>query len=140
MAEHDDLEVLGTTRADSETGEQGDEAVENARHSWPASAAAVLVSAHDRIFGPHTFARQCVKLAHFALWPFGRQAVRSPNAATLGPVGNVLWFIPGALLALGYVNSGLLMMVTVIGIPVGVQSFKMARLALTPFGKEIKLL
>ena len=53
VAEHDDLEVFGTTRADRETGEHGDEAVEDTGHSWSASAAFALISAHDRIFGPH---------------------------------------------------------------------------------------
>ena len=46
------LEVLATARADRETGEHGDEAVENAEHSWSASAAFPLINAQDRIFGP----------------------------------------------------------------------------------------
>ena len=54
MAEHDDLEVLGTTRADNETGQHDDEAVENARHRRSASAVFPLIRGHDRIFGPHT--------------------------------------------------------------------------------------
>ena len=54
MAEHDDLEVLGTAGADGEPGQAGDEAAQNARHSWSASAAFPLISTHDRIFGPHT--------------------------------------------------------------------------------------
>jgi hypothetical protein len=52
VAKHDNLEVLGTTRADRETGDHGDEAVENARHSWSASAVFPLIAAHDRRFGP----------------------------------------------------------------------------------------
>lgn len=83
------------------------------------------------------FARQSVKLAHFALWPFGRTVVKSPDAATLGPIGAVLWFVPGAFLALAYLFSGIVMCITVIGIPFGVQAFKLAGLALAPFGKEI---
>jgi hypothetical protein len=58
VAEHDDLEVLGTARADSETGELGDEAVKNAEHSLSASAAFPLISAHDRIFDPHRYGRR----------------------------------------------------------------------------------
>ena len=83
------------------------------------------------------FARQCLKLARFTLWPFGRIAVRSADASALGLVGNVLWFIPGVLLAIGYAVSGSLMCLTVIGIPFGMQAFKFVPLAISPFGKEI---
>ncbi|MFN0027563.1 MAG: hypothetical protein ACKV2O_10355 [Acidimicrobiales bacterium] len=51
VAKHDDLEVLGTTRADRETGDHGDESVENEGHSWSASAAFPLISAHDGVVG-----------------------------------------------------------------------------------------
>ena len=83
------------------------------------------------------FARQCLKFARFALWPFGRTVVKSPNASVLGPVGNVLWFIPGVFLAIGYAVSGIALFLTIIGIPFGIQSFKFIPLALSPFGKEI---
>jgi len=83
------------------------------------------------------FARQCLKLARLTFWPFGRTVVKSPNASTLGPIGNVVWFIPGLLMALGYVISGMLLFISIIGIPFGVQSFKFAQLSLAPFGKEI---
>jgi len=83
------------------------------------------------------FARQCLKLAHLTLWPFGRTVVKSPNASTLGPIGNILWFITGLLMAVSYVLAGMLWFVTIIGIPFGVQSFKFAQLSLAPFGKEI---
>lgn len=83
------------------------------------------------------FARQCMKLARFTLWPFGRVAVPDPAATKVGAVGAVLWFVPGALLALGYVLGGALLCLTVVGIPFGLQSFKFAPLALAPFGKRI---
>jgi len=83
------------------------------------------------------FGRQCFKFARFTFWPFGRVAIASPTAITGSIIGNILWFIPGALLALGYVIGGFLLCITVIGIPFGVQSFKLAGLALSPFGKEI---
>ena len=83
------------------------------------------------------FARQCLKLARFTLWPFGRHAVPDPTASKLGILGAILWFIPGALTALGYVIGGLLLCLTIIGIPFGVQAIKMAGLALAPFGKKI---
>ncbi len=53
VPKHDDLEVLGTTGANSEAGQRGDEAVRNALHSWSGSAVFPLISARDRIFGPH---------------------------------------------------------------------------------------
>jgi uncharacterized membrane protein YccF (DUF307 family) len=83
------------------------------------------------------FARQCVKLASFSLWPFGRTVVRDPDASKLGVLGAILWFIPGVLLAVGYVLGGILLCLTIIGIPFGIQSIKMAGLALQPFGKQI---
>ena len=52
-------------------------------------------------------------------------------------VGAILWIIPGLLMALGYVITGALLCLTIIGIPFGVQSIKMAGLALQPFGKKI---
>jgi uncharacterized membrane protein YccF (DUF307 family) len=83
------------------------------------------------------FGRQCFKLANFALWPFGRTAVPSPTAVAGGTIGNILWFIPGMFLAFGYAVSGMLLCLTIIGIPFGIQSFKFVPLALLPFGKEI---
>ena len=83
------------------------------------------------------FARQCLKLAQFSAWPFGRQAIPDPTATKLGVVGAVLWFIPGAIMMTSYVIGGLLLCVTIIGIPFGIQSFKLGALALTPFGKKI---
>jgi uncharacterized membrane protein YccF (DUF307 family) len=83
------------------------------------------------------FARQCLKLANFSLWPFGRMVVKDPTATKLGVVGAVLWIIPGILMAIGYVVSGALLCLTIIGIPFGIQAMKMAGLALQPFGKKI---
>ena len=51
--------------------------------------------------------------------------------------GAILWIIPGVLMAIGYVLSGALLCLTIIGIPFGVQSIKMAGLALQPFGKRV---
>lgn len=83
------------------------------------------------------FARQCVKLARFSLWPFGRTVVKDPTATKLGVLGAVLWVIPGALMAIGYLISGALLCLTIVGIPFGVQAIKLAGLALQPFGKKI---
>ncbi len=83
------------------------------------------------------FARQCVELARFWLWPFGRSIVTDPTETQLGTVGTILWTIPGVLLAIGHVVTGALLYITVIGIPFGAQSMEMAGLALQPFGKKV---
>jgi uncharacterized membrane protein YccF (DUF307 family) len=85
------------------------------------------------------FGIQSFKLAGYALWPFGRVVVYRQNRdVTLGCLGNVLWFVVGGFwLALGHVITGILLCLTIIGIPFGVASFKMAGLALAPFGKEV---
>lgn len=85
------------------------------------------------------FAIQSFKLAGFALWPFGRVVIPRPGAdVALSTIGNFLWFIlAGWWLALGHVFSGLLLFLTIIGIPFGVASFKLAGLSLVPFGKQI---
>jgi uncharacterized membrane protein YccF (DUF307 family) len=85
------------------------------------------------------FAVQAVKLAGYALWPFGRVLVPAASRHKgLSVVANVLWFIlAGWWLALAHLFAGILLCITIIGIPLGIASFKMAGAALVPFGKEI---
>ena len=85
------------------------------------------------------FAKQALKLAGYALWPFGRTLLPSETRHKgLSVVGNVLWFVlVGWWLALEHLIVGILLCLTIIGIPLGVASFKMAGAALVPFGKEI---
>ena len=52
-------------------------------------------------------------------------------------LGNLLWLVLAGVLALGHLVAGLLLCLTVIGIPLGVARFKLAGLALAPFGKQI---
>ena len=53
-------------------------------------------------------------------------------------LGNILWLVLGGLaIAIGWALVGLLLCITIIGIPLGVQAFKMAELTLTPFGKTV---
>lgn len=84
------------------------------------------------------FARQCLKMANFTLWPFGRTAIDDPSV-TRGPaiIGNVIWFLFGIFLALGYAIAGVLMACTIIGIPFALQAWKFIPIALMPFGKRI---
>lgn len=71
------------------------------------------------------------------MWPFGHMAVKDSNAPKLGILGAILWFIPGVLMCVGYIVSGIALCLTIIGIPFGIQTFKLAGLALAPFGKKI---
>lgn len=85
------------------------------------------------------FGIQAFKLAGFALWPFGRAVIPAPQASgVLSAIGNVLWVIlVGWWLALGHVIFGVVLCLTIIGIPMGIASFKMTSMALWPFGRTI---
>lgn len=85
------------------------------------------------------FGVQSFKLASFVIWPFGRTAVARPGASALGSgCGNILWFVLGGwYLALTHFLTGLVLCIFVITIPLAIQDFKLAGLALAPFGKEI---
>jgi uncharacterized membrane protein YccF (DUF307 family) len=84
------------------------------------------------------FALQAVKLAVFALWPFGRTVVKRPDAGVPSLIGNVLWLLlAGWWLALGHLITGILLCVTIIGIPLGLGNFKLIPISLWPFGREI---
>jgi uncharacterized membrane protein YccF (DUF307 family) len=82
---------------------------------------------------------QAFKLAGYVIWPFGRYVVSQPGASPVWTVvGNVVWVILiGWWLALAHVAAALIFFITIIGIPFGVASMKMARLALLPFGFEV---
>src|SRR6266567_1674068 len=78
------------------------------------------------------------RLAGYALWPFGRTVVRRPGAGAGSMIGNVIWFlVAGLWLALAQVVIGIVLCLTIIGIPFGIACFKMAGLALFPLGKEV---
>jgi uncharacterized membrane protein YccF (DUF307 family) len=85
------------------------------------------------------FAVQSVKLALFSLWPFGRVVVQRPGASpSLSCIGNALWLVlSGIWLALTHAILGVILCLTIVGIPLGLGNFKLIPLALTPFGKEI---
>ncbi|MBY5162189.1 YccF domain-containing protein [Salsipaludibacter albus] len=82
---------------------------------------------------------QSFKLAGFALWPFGRAVVPIPGRSpTISAIMNIIWLFTGGFwLAVAHVIAGVLLMITIIGIPLGVASMKMAGLALVPFGKQV---
>ena len=79
-----------------------------------------------------------LRIARFALWPFGRTAVRRPDAGVGPVIGNVVWLIfCGWWLALGHIVTGVLLCITIIGIPLGIANFKMIPISLLPLGREI---
>jgi uncharacterized membrane protein YccF (DUF307 family) len=78
------------------------------------------------------------RLAAFVVWPFGRTTVRAPGAGLASAVGNLLWFlVAGWWLAVIHVLSGIAFCLTIIGIPFGVASFKLAAVGLFPLGKRV---
>jgi uncharacterized membrane protein YccF (DUF307 family) len=84
------------------------------------------------------FGVAAVRIALFCLWPFGRTIVRRPDAGAGSLVGNVIWIVlAGWWLALGHALTGVLMCLTIIGIPLGLANFKLIPVSLTPFGRDI---
>lgn len=78
------------------------------------------------------------RIGVYALWPFGRTVVRKPTAGAGSAIGNVLWFIfAGIWLAIDHAIVGVLLCLTIIGIPLGIASFKMIPISLLPMGREI---
>jgi len=85
------------------------------------------------------FGIQALKLAILALWPFGSHVTDGENSGgCLSVLMNVIWILIGGIwICLSHLLFGLLFCITIVGIPFGRQHFKMAALALTPFGKTI---
>jgi uncharacterized membrane protein YccF (DUF307 family) len=85
------------------------------------------------------FGIQTLKLARLALWPFGSE-VRNTGTTPgcLSTIMNILWLLTGGIwICLSHLFFGFIFSITIIGIPFGMQHFKLAGLALTPFGREI---
>lgn len=79
-----------------------------------------------------------LRIALYALWPFGKTVVRQRDAGIASAVGNVLWVILcGWWLALGHLVTGIAMCLTIIGIPLGLANFKLIPVAFLPLGREI---
>ena len=79
-----------------------------------------------------------LRIAMFALWPFGKTIVKRPDAGIASGIGNVIWFILcGWWLAIGHLVTGVLLCLTIIGIPLGLANFKLIPVSLLPMGREI---
>ncbi len=85
------------------------------------------------------FGLQVFKLAFVALWPFGKKIENNPTSnGCLNTFMNIIWLLIGGIwIALSHAVIGLLFAITIIGIPFAIQHFKLAGLALTPFGKTV---
>jgi uncharacterized membrane protein YccF (DUF307 family) len=86
------------------------------------------------------FGIQCFKLAGLALAPFGREIrEKEPPGGALAVIMNIIWIIlPGLELALLHLFLALFFAITIIGLPIAAQHLKMTRLALLPFGFEVR--
>ena len=86
------------------------------------------------------FGAQLFKLGTYSLWPFGHEIQYGPNEpGCLSTVMNLLWILLGwGEIAIIHLVFGLLFCITIVGIPWGVQHFKMAWNSIFPFGKVIR--
>lgn len=79
-----------------------------------------------------------LRIALYALWPFGRTIVSRPTAGTGTLIGNVIWVLLfGLWLAIGHVVSALAMAITIVGIPLALANLKLIPVSLMPLGKQI---
>lgn len=79
-----------------------------------------------------------LRIGIYALWPFGRTVVQRPDAGAGSAIGNVIWVVLfGWWLALAHLVSGVLLCLTIIGIPLGLANFKLIPVSLLPLGRDI---
>ena len=85
------------------------------------------------------FGIQTLKMASLSLWPFGRDTVvHSRASGCLYIIMNIIWLLTGGIwIAITHAIFGLILCITIIGIPFGLQHFKLTAIALSPFGRDI---
>ncbi|MCL2157997.1 MAG: YccF domain-containing protein [Oscillospiraceae bacterium] len=80
--------------------------------------------------------RQCFKFASLAFAPFGKEVRYGGGAPSM--IANIIWLLlSGIPLAIAAAINGIVLCATIIGIPFGLQCFKIAKLALMPFGATV---
>ena len=84
------------------------------------------------------FGVQAIKLGVLMLWPFGSRVDLMPGQpGCLSIIMNILWLIAGLPICLTHLFFGIILCITIVGIPFGMQHFKFAGIALTPFGRTV---
>jgi uncharacterized membrane protein YccF (DUF307 family) len=85
------------------------------------------------------FGIQTLKMASLSIWPFGRDTrVHARASGCLYILMNVIWLLTGGLwIAATHAIFGVILCITIIGIPFGLQHFKLTAVALSPFGRDI---
>jgi uncharacterized membrane protein YccF (DUF307 family) len=84
------------------------------------------------------FGIACFRIAGYVLWPFGKQIAPRSTAGAGALIGNILWIVLfGWELALGHLIAGVLLSLTIIGIPLGLANFKIIPISLMPLGVNI---
>jgi uncharacterized membrane protein YccF (DUF307 family) len=85
------------------------------------------------------FGLQTLKMASLAIWPFGRDTRVQPRASgCLYILMNIIWLLTGGIwIAITHAIFGIILFITIIGIPFGLQHFKLTAVALNPFGRDI---
>ena len=84
------------------------------------------------------FGVQAIKLGVLMLWPFGSRVDLMPGQpGCLSTIMNILWLIAGLPICLTHLFFGIMLCITIVGIPFGMQHFKFAGIALTPFGRTV---
>lgn len=89
------------------------------------------------------FGFQLIKIGSLCLWPFGRtfEVDRGNVPGCLFTLLNIIWFfIAGLWIAMLHVIFGFVLFITIIGIPWGLQHFKMAGFAISPFGRKVDII
>ena len=84
------------------------------------------------------FGFAALRIASYALWPFGRTIIDKPGTGTGALIGNVIWVLLfGIWLAIGHLVSAVAMAATIIGIPLALANLKLIPVSLVPLAKEI---
>jgi len=80
----------------------------------------------------------CLRIAGYALWPFGRTLVDNPDAGAPSLLANIAWvLLAGWWLALGHLTTALAQAATIVGIPLAIANVKLIPVSLFPYGKRI---
>jgi len=105
---------------------------------WMAIAYAVAGLVAFALIITIPFGVAAFRIAAYVLWPFGRTIAEQRRAGAGALVGNVLWIVLfGWWLALGHLATGVLLCLTIVGIPLGLANFKIIPITLVPLGVRI---